>query len=197
MGERSQIFVRYEDFSGRKMLAARYFQYNSDASMVSRAKGILDWLKSFNPELRPKTLIRVIDTDFDARDCQISVDLIKEYDEDMDNVRWPLNYTIFKAMDNQDGKLFIDVLPDRAVKYAFTDSEGMQIFTAAQYMEWDCGKNWQNEWQEQLYLRNKVDTLLSNIDAIDNGDAVLMTEDELQEFTECSYEHLLKNVPFR
>ena len=45
MGERSQIFVRYEDFSGHKILAARYFQYNSDASMVSRARGILDWLK--------------------------------------------------------------------------------------------------------------------------------------------------------
>ena len=26
--------------------------------------------------------------------------------------------------------------------------------------------------------------------------AILMTEDELQEFTECSYEHLLQNVPF-
>lgn len=40
MGERSQIFVRYEDFSGHKILAARYFQYNSDASMVSRARGM-------------------------------------------------------------------------------------------------------------------------------------------------------------
>lgn len=196
MGERSQIFVRYEDFSGHKILAARYFLYNSDASMVSRAKGILDWVKRFDSKLRPEGLIRIIDTDFDAMDCQISVDLIKEYDEDMDNVH-SLNYTIFKVMDNQDGKLFIDVLPDRAVKYAFTDSEGMQILTAAQYIEWDCGKNWQDDWQEQLYLRDKVDTLLSNIDAIDNGDAVLMTEEELQEFTECSYEHLLQNVPFR
>lgn len=195
MGERTQIFVRYEDFSGRKILAARYFQYNSDASMVSRAKGILDWIKRFDPKLRPKTLIRIIDTDFDAMDCQISADLIKEYDEDMDNVH-SLNYTIFKAMDNQDGKLFIDVLPDKTVKYVFTDSEGMQIFTAAQYIEWDCGKNWQNEWQEQLYLKNKVDTLLSNIDTIDNGDAVLMTEEELQEFIECNYEHLLGNIPF-
>ena len=195
MGERTQIFVRYEDFSGHKMLAARYFQYNSDASMVSRAKGILDWIKRFDPKLRPKTLIRIIDTDFDTMDCQISADLIKEYDEDMDNVH-SLNYTIFKAMDNQDGKLFVDVLPDKTVKYAFTDSEGMQIFTATQYMEWDCGKNWQNEWQEQLYLKNKVDTLLSNIDTIDNGNAVLMTEEELQEFIECNYEHLLKNVPF-
>lgn len=195
MGERTQIFVRYEDFSGRKILAARYFQYNSDASMVSRAKGILDWIKRFDPKLRPKTLIRIIDTDFDAMDCQISADLIKEYDEDMDNVH-SLNYTIFKAMDNQDGKLFIDVLPDKTVKYVFTDSEGMQIFTAAQYIEWDCGKNWQNEWQEQLYLKNKVDTLLSNIDTIDNGDAVLMTEEELQEFIECNYEHLLENIPF-
>ena len=33
MGERSQIFVRYEDFSGHKILAARYFQYNSDTAM--------------------------------------------------------------------------------------------------------------------------------------------------------------------
>lgn len=195
MGERSQIFVRYEDFSGHKILAAKYFQYNSDASMVSRARGILDWIKRFDPKLRPKTLIRIIDTDFDTMDCQISVDLIKEYDEDMDNVH-SLNYTIFKAIDNQDGKLFVDVLPNKTVKYAFTDSEGMRILTAAQYMEWDCGKNWQDEWQEQLYLRNKVDTLLSNIDAIDNGDAVLMTEEELQEFIECNYEHLLKNVPF-
>lgn len=197
MGERSQIFVRYEDFSGRKMLAARYFQYNSDASMISRARGILDWIKKFDPKARPEMLIRIIDTDFDAKDCQISVDLIKEFDDDMDNMRWTLNYSIFKAMDNQDGKLFIDVLSDKTVKYAFTDSEGMQILTAAQYMKWDCGENWQDEWQEQLYLRNKVDTLLSNIDAIDNGDTVLMTEDELQEFTECSYEHLLSNVPFR
>lgn len=192
MGERSQIFVRYEDFSGHKVLAARYFQYNSDASMVSRAKGILDWIKKFDPKARPEMLIRIIDTDFDARDCQISVDLIKEFDDDMDNMRWTLNYSIFKAMDNQDGKLFIDVLSDKTVKYAFTDSEGMQILTAAQYMKWDCGENWQDEWQEQ----NKVETLLSNIDAIDNGDTVLMTEDELQEFTECSYEHLLQNVPF-
>lgn len=197
MGERSQIFVRYEDFSGRKMLAARYFQYNSDASMISRARGILDWIKKFDPKARPEMLIRIIDTDFDARDCQISADLIKEFDDDMDNMRWTLNYSIFKAMDNQDGKLFIDVLSDKTIKYAFTDSEGMQILTAAQYMKWDCGENWQDEWQGQLYLKNKVETLLSNVDAIDNGSAVLMTEDELQEFTECSYEHLLKNVPFR
>lgn len=197
MGERSQIFVRYEDFSGRKMLAARYFQYNSDASMISRARGILDWIKRFDPKARPEMLIRIIDTDFDARDCQISVDLIKEFDDDMDNMRWTLNYSIFKAMDNQDGKLFIDVLSDKTVKYAFTDSEGMQILTAAQYMKWDCSENWQDEWQEQLYLKNKIEILLSNIDAIDNGNAILMTEEELQEFTECSYEHLLQNVPFR
>lgn len=99
-------------------------------------------------------------------------------------------------MDNQGGKLFVDVLPDKTIKYAFTDSEGMQILTAAQYMKWDCDEDWQDEWQEQPYLKNKVETVLSNIDTIDNGDAILMTEDELQEFTECSYEHLLQNVPF-
>lgn len=197
MGERSQIFVRYEDFSRHKILAARYFQYNSDASMVSRARGILDWLKRFDPKCRPKDLVRIIDTDFDAKDCQISTDLIKEFDDDSTTYTfWTLNYSIFKAMDNQDGKLFVDVLPDKTIKYAFTDSEGMQILTAAQYMKWDCDEDWQDEWQEQPYLKNKVETVLSNIDAIDNGDAILMTEDELQEFTECSYEHLLQNVPF-
>lgn len=193
MGERSQIFVRYEDFSGHKILAARYFQYNSDASMVSRARGILDWLRKFDPKCRPKELVRIIDADFDARDCQISTDLIKEFDDDSDTYTfWTLNYSIFKAMDNQDGKLFVDVLPNKTVKYAFTDSEGMQILTAAQYMKWHCGEG----WQEQSYLKNKIEAVLSNINAIDNGDAILMTEDELQEFTECSYEHLLQNVPF-
>ena len=83
MGQRSQIFVRYQETDGPRKLVARYYGWNYGERMISRARHTMEWLKenyeliSFYAEKIP----RILDTNFDMRDCVISSDILKEYQE--------------------------------------------------------------------------------------------------------------------
>lgn len=82
MGQRSQIFVRYED-NGQKKIIARYYQWNYAERMISRARYGIEWLKEmykYSFEIERK-LYRILDTNFDMIDCVISSDIIKDNDD--------------------------------------------------------------------------------------------------------------------
>ena len=56
MGQRSQIFVRYEE-NGQKKMIARYYQWNYGGRMISRARYGIEWLKDmykYTPEFERK-----------------------------------------------------------------------------------------------------------------------------------------------
>ena len=45
MGQRSQIFVRFEKEFGEKEIVARYFNWNYGERMISRVYHTIDWIK--------------------------------------------------------------------------------------------------------------------------------------------------------
>lgn len=189
MGQRSQIYIAfdsgYRDIRGHitesegMFLIARYFQWNYGSRMVSRAVGLVDWIKEYNYALRSKReiLIKVAEVNFDMRSIVNSSDILQMLAGSLD-----IQHDTFQRIDNNDGKLFIEIQDDGSIKYAFTDSWANRPLTAEQYMEWggydteeSCGSN---------YPAN-VRFLSEN--------ATLMTQEELGEFMSRSYwnvEHL-------
>lgn len=78
MGQRSQIFVRYDE-DGRKKMVARYYQWNYGERMISRARHGMAWMKFYYkaPYEIGYKLYRILDTNFDMVDCTISSNLLK------------------------------------------------------------------------------------------------------------------------
>ncbi len=196
MGQRSQIFVRFENYDRKKELAARYYQWNYGERMVSRARYSIQWLKEMYkyPGSVKEKLYRILDTNFDMRDCVISSDIIKEYvDDDWVNT-CPLNNFMFERQANNDGKLLIDVLPDGTIKYAFLDYSNTKIMSGSEYMCWDVGNNW--KVPDEHINQESIDTCIENIKEL-NKLAKKMTKEEVKEFMEFDYSHLLSDyMPF-
>lgn len=191
MGQRSQIFVRYEE-NGQKKMIARYYQWNYGGRMISRARYGIEWLKDmykYTPEFERK-LYRILDTNFDMIDCVISSDIIKEFiDDDWENDGYTLNNFMFYQQDNNDGKLFIDVLSDGTIKYAFLDYNNKKIMSGTEYMKWNRGKDWKNP--TEYFDQEDVDICIKNIKEI-NKMATKMTADEVKEFMEMDYSYLIE-----
>ena len=190
MGQRSQIFVRYEE-NGQKKMIARYYQWNYGERMISRARYGIEWLKDmykYTFEFKRK-LYRILDTNFDMIDCVISSDIIKEFvNNGWENDGYTLNNFMFYQQDNNDGKLFIDVLPDGTIKYAFLDYDNKKIMSGTEYMEWDRGRNWKNP--TEYFDQEDIDICIKNIKEI-NKMATKMTADEVKEFMETDYSYLV------
>ena len=191
MGQRSQIFVRYED-NGQKKMIARYYQWNYAERMISRARYGIEWLKEMYeyPFEIARKLYRILDTNFDMIDCVISSDIIKEFvDDDWENEGYTLNNFMFYAQDNNDGKLFIDVLSNGTIKYAFLDYDNKKIMSGTEYMKWNRGKGWKNP--TEYFDQEDIDICIKNIKEI-NKMAKKMTADEVKEFMEMDYSYLIE-----
>lgn len=91
MGQRSQIFVRFEKELGEKEIVARYFNWNYGERMISRVYHTIAWIKA-HLELtnsdpgqylsqNRKKLVRILDTNFDMYDITIASNILKEYEE--------------------------------------------------------------------------------------------------------------------
>lgn len=192
MGQRSQIFVRYED-NGQKKMIARYYQWNYAERMISRARYGIEWLKEMYeyPFEIARKLYRILDTNFDMIDCVISSDIIKEFvdDDDWENEGYTLNNFMFYAQGNNDGKLFIDVLSNGTIKYAFLDYDNKKIMSGTEYMKWNRGKGWKNP--TEYFDQEDIDICIKNIKEI-NKMAKKMTADEVKEFMEMDYSYLIE-----
>lgn len=191
MGQRSQIYVRYYDrYEEKTKLIARYYQWNWSNYMISRARWTLEWIND-NFEFVFKfedELWRIMDVNFDIHSVVPSLDLIKEY-KDRENKGYkvvPFKEFVFTDVDNNDGKLFIDIDKDGHILYCFTSYGNKPTpMTAEQYMIWDtegCSEEYQ--WKN---VKDKDKTTCRNIKKIEKL-ATLMTQDQLDDFLNYKYE---------
>ena len=200
MGQRSQIYVRWNLKNGKKMFVPRYYSWNYGTRMISRARGIVEWLENNGKFMgtpwyeNEEKLRRIMDTNFDYKDVVLGVDLIKEWEsyeqsEDFNNV-------VFYGQDNNDGQLFIDMIVEYSdtlkeeklkFKYVFLESsDGEKPMTGNEYMQWDecCEEN--KSWEENPYIQKEIRYTKRNIAWLEKH-AELMTEDEIKEFREYPY----------
>lgn len=193
MGQRSQIYVRYND-KERKGLIANYYQWNYGERMISRARYGIECILArmeygswyFQDKRNRLQLSRILDVNFDMKDVQLSIDIIAEREEyaPEDN----FNNYVFFSQDNNDGKLLIDIC-ENVVKYAFLDcaADIENIMDGEAYMCWDDSQkgNWRNN--QCLIDHDEVKTCEENIKYISEN-ATLMTKEEVEEFINYDYE---------
>lgn len=192
MGQRSQIFVRYEDNNGNKEIIARYFGWNYSERMISRVRYGIEWLienLEYKFNIKEK-LHRILETNFDMIDVVISTDILKEFKEY--NWECALNEFMFEEQDNNDGKCLIDITSDGIIKYAFLDSANEKIMNGSEYMSWDCDMDWKNP--NKYRSQEMINTCLTNIAEIEKM-AVLMSEEDVKEFMEHDYNYLIEKIP--
>lgn len=189
MGQRSQIFVRYEDNGDNKEIIARYFGWNYSERMISRVRYGIEWILE-NIEYKfniKKKMHRILETNFDMIDVVISADILEEF-KDYD---WEctLNEYMFETQANNDGKCLIDITSNGIIKYAFLDSANEKIMNASEYMDWDCDIDWKtpNQYREQEI----INTCITNITEIEKM-AVLMSEEDVKEFMQHDYSYLIE-----
>lgn len=188
MGQRSQIYVRYQDNEGKNYLIARYYSWNFAERMISRCRYTLEWIEGYieYPYYFMKDtekLERIMDTNFDMIDVVIGQDIVKEYFEQFADEE-DFNDMVFKLQDNNDGKLFIDVRSDGTMKYAFTNTECNtdNIMDAYHYMKWN-----KPNWMESEYIEpDQKELCFKNLGKIPEL-AQLMTKEELEDFISAEY----------
>ena len=199
MGQRSQIYIRYKDEKGVQLIA-RYFGWNFGERMVSRARGIIEWLDEykdnfewlFNNCTKMLALQRVCDVNFDMRDVLISTCIKEEIREQFpDEVEHEGLANYLFGQDNNDGQLLIDVSSGQ-IKYAFIPyyTEADKVMNATDYMEWDCGKNWANTRGKDVveYTTKSIRYIYDH--------AKLMTAKEVAEFLAYDYTCAVFGYPF-
>ena len=191
MGQRSQIFVRFEKELGEKEIVARYFNWNYGDRMISRVYHTIAWIKA-HLELtnsdpgqylsqNRKKLVRILDTNFDMYDITIASNILKEYEE----FDWhmPLNDFMFNGQDNNDGKAFIDVKRNGMIKYALLTSDNV-LCNPSEYMVWDIDKEWMIP--DKYISKRMIGITEEHIEELSDI-ATLMTEEEVKEFMEYEY----------
>ena len=189
IGQRSQIYVRYND-KDKKGLIANYYGWNCANWMISRARGGIELIVSkshlsfyFGDKFNLYKLSRTFDTNFDDRNVAISCDIIQEYVEQFSDENF--NDCIFEMQDNNDGKLIVDICGSE-VKYAFLDRDAHtdSIMNAEAYMCWDCDDvNWR---KMDTFSTSEIAICEDNIRYIQEH-ATLMTREEVIEFLEYDY----------
>ena len=197
MGQRSQIYIRIKDKYNKTSFYAKYYQWNYGERMISRARHGIEYIKNMvedeflGLESTREQVNRIFDVNFDMHDIMITHDLIKEWGEyggKEDKIS--LNYYVFNA-DNNDGRLFIDVDENKkTIKYCFTDYDNKILSSPHAYMDWDY-----EDWLKSEYLSDKArEICVKNMQYIENN-AILMTQDELDEYLNYDYESLLGEIP--
>ncbi len=200
MGQRSQIYFRVNRKDGTKFIIGRYFQWNYGTRMISRARGLLEWLQgmsdypeslfSYNSEKIP----RIMEVNFDYKDVVLSRDIVADC-KDPD-----YGWTLLFNDDNNDGKLMVDMIVDYAtrdkkgnypvtIKYAFTDWDNSNPMNGEEYMQWDTDYGDAEDstpWRENEYIKNEIKYTERNIKKIDKI-AKLMTQKELEEYINYDY----------
>ncbi len=187
MGQRSQIYIRYEN----KLVVANYYGWNYGERMISRARGIIEWIKEYSQfsfiwedKSYMTKLSRICDTNFDMRDVVISCDIIKEWREEFPQE--PFNDYVFKYQDNNNGQLFIDVKKGSSIKYALSYNPNYaKILNCEDYLNEDLGKDWQ--LPTESLTQEDIDICKMNIKYISDN-ATLMTAEELYSFVNFEYQ---------
>lgn len=189
MGQRSQIYVKIESSKFPHMLIARYFQWNYGTRMISRARGIIEWLNEYRLNFSTlftangkEKLIRIIDTNFDYKDCVISQDIIKEYIDLGPRTKIKFSDYVFLDQDNNDGQLFILCKEDGSIKYAIVERPGGSVIKPLDYLK---EYSEYSESKEKEYTDENIQYIESHCEP--------MTFDELQDFIQDDYSYFLES----
>lgn len=198
MGQRSQIYIRY-NVENNKGLIARYYQWNYGERMISRARGIIEALTSeflqfkfmWSQETYLTKLKRICDINWDMRDIVMSSDILEEVQKYWDS---DCNY-IFNQ-DNNDGQLLIDVTSE-GIKYCFISYDDTKPMNCKQYLIWDNRMSEDDSQIEENQFLKPFDEetskyILENINYI-NENAKLMTQEEVDDFLNEDYSYLFEN----
>lgn len=190
MGQRSQIYVRFENEKNKKELVARYYSWNYGERMISRARHSIEWLEEESSRFywREK-LPRILDINFDMKDVVISSDIIEEYADDIEAWDCTLN-EFFESQDNNNGVLLIDVVSD-SIKYAFLNWENKYLGDGTAYMKEEMA-DWLENGPDDYHDQEDIDTCLNNIQWLKDN-ATLMTEEEADEYLQHDYNWHLEN----
>lgn len=188
MGQRSQIYVRY-NVGEEKRLIAKYFGWNYGERMISRARWGIDLIlhdlnkRNYHCDYEVKRLSQIFDVNFDLYDVAISCDIIKEWEEQFPDEDF--NGYVFEMQHCNDGKLLIDIC-ESTVKYAFLGYNSWnKVMDGEEYMCWDTSDS--EDWRKNAYLsEEEIKTCEENIQYISNH-AVLMTAEEVEEFVTYDY----------
>ena len=186
MGQRSQIYVRFDTKENTKGLVARYFSWNFGERMVSRARTTIEFLldlfnipnMTLDDKQRLEKLTHIINCNFDLRDYQFSSNILNELNEMSDD--FTQSEILFLSQDNNDGRLLLDI-NEKGCKYAFLKSDiedRIEVMSAKEYMDWNSRNTW--ETSDGLSL-NDLAICKRNIKFIEDN-AKLMTEDEVIEY---------------
>ena len=190
MGQRSQIYVSWQNDKGENILVARYFQWNYAERMVSRARGLIEQLEYslnftylWSDEGFKEKISKIAEVNFDMRDIVKSCDIVKEYEEYVDDkTETTFKGYVFEAQDNNDGQLYIQIVKGK-IKYGFLKyTELGKVMDCEEYMNWDY-PNWKHDLEGQLYQ-----TCYENFDYI-RKTAKLMTRKEIEAFRNAIYDY--------
>ncbi|MEE0929909.1 MAG: hypothetical protein UIM53_02780 [Acutalibacteraceae bacterium] len=197
MGQRSQIYIRYQkekqvynqktkrcvmEPDGHGLIAL-YFGWNYGERMISRARYTMEWLEEYAeyPYEIEKKASRIAETNFDMIDVLPTSDIVKEWQE------WEYDSTfrdfVFENQDNNNGQLYIDVMLDGTIKYAFTHPYAEnEILDAKGYMKVD-----DENWETSEYITDEgKEKNRKNMQWIEEN-AKLMTDEELENFKNYDY----------
>ena len=198
MGQRSQIYVafnmgdRNDDGSLKvrctEFLIARYYQWNYGSRMISRARGLIEWIDAYKRflDFRYDRIPYIADVNFDLRDVALGQDIIKEYAEGY----YDEEEEIFLGQDNNDGKLFIRIEDNGVIKYCFTGYGDYECIKPL-----DCKGYMNSQFDEDPYspdyspYETEIEhgsNYFENAKYISEH-AVLMTEKELDKFINGHY----------
>ncbi len=212
MGQRSQIYISWENDNGEQELVARYFGWNFSERMVSRAAALMEHLSEMidNNHFDKNKIIKISEINFDMRDVVQTSDLIEEALDFSDNSD-DIHDLLFNS-DNNDGKLFIAVhkadgehpnkfgrsVPNRKIQYCFTDCDNQRVMDAEKYLQWECrtytgNDNGDKSWKSYLE-DDEIKYTERNIKTIDEA-GELMIDKELQYFINYDYPCLQKDEP--
>lgn len=190
MGQRSQIYVRFNN-GDKKGLIANYYQWNYGERMISRARWGIDRIKEtlkydgwyYQTKGNVTRLSRIFDVNFDMKDVQISCDIIAEYKEEFSEENF--NDFVFKMQDNNDGKLLVDINKN-GIKYAFLDwdANSDNIMDGKAYIIW----NNRGELVESEYMPKETILICEENIKFISENAKLMTKEEVEEFINYEYE---------
>ena len=193
MGVNSQIYIRYAGSEGVNVVA-RHYCFCFGARLVSKAKGVVAWLKSYAGECawvfgsRAGTarLSRICDADFDEGDVAVGADIIAALQRedgggDMLDAR------------RGSGQVYIDITDD-GIKYAFvTYSVGAgRPVDALEYMELDRGRDWRDKCVAAGERAAVEYTQANAVYLSDN--AALMTPLEVARFVKGDYSRVFKDA---
>ncbi len=209
----SQIYVRLNDEFGRKFLLARHFYNNMQERMISRARGIIEYLYDNRKYADILThfghleeLSRYMEVNWDYHSIEVSKNIIQDYLDNNKNETF--KEFVFDNQESEDGQLFIDLqadfkhknkdgAPKCIIKYAFCINydhddcfidgiKARKIYGPDEYMQQDFARMNQKTWRSSPMFGPCLKFTERNISYIEKH-AKRMTEIEALEFMEYDY----------